>query len=50
MSRNINIFLKKENIVLRIKDDVEISEIIEELKEKLPELKKFYQNIKKCRD
>ena len=46
MSRNINIFLKKENIVLRIKDDVEISEIIEELKEKLPELKKFYQEEK----
>ena len=46
MSRNINIFLKKENIVLRIKDDVEISEIIEELKEKLPELKNFYQEEK----
>ena len=46
MYRNINIFLKKENIVLRIKDDVEISEIIEELKEKLPELKKFYQEEK----
>lgn len=46
MSRNINIFLKKENIVLRIKDDAEINEIIEELREKLPELKKFYQEEK----
>ena len=46
MSRNINIFLKKENIVLRIKDDVEISEIIEELKEKVLKLKKFYQEEK----
>lgn len=46
MSRNINIFLKKENIVLRIKDDAEINEIIEELREKLPELKRFYQEEK----
>ena len=46
MSRNINVFLKKENIVLRIKDDAEINEIIEELREKLPELKKFYQEEK----
>ena len=46
MSRNINIFLKKENIVLRIKDDVEISEIIEELKEKLKDsFKKIYNPL-----
>lgn len=46
MSRNINIFLKKENIVLKIKDDAPIEELREELREKLPELKRFYQEEK----
>lgn len=46
MSKNISTFLQKENIVLRIKDNSNIDEIIKELKEKLPELKKFYQEEK----
>ena len=43
---NINIFLKKENIELKIKDEANITEIKEELTEKLPELKKFYKEEK----
>lgn len=43
MARFINIFLKKENIELKIKDEANITEILTELQEKLPELKKFYK-------
>lgn len=43
---NINIFLKKENIELKIKDEANINEIKAELTEKLPELKKFYKEEK----
>ena len=43
-TNNININIKKDNIVLRISDETEYIEIINELKRKLPELKKFYNN------
>ena len=46
MSRNINIFLRQDNIVLKIKDDAQTRDIIAELQEKLPELKKFYKEDK----
>ena len=36
----ISIFLKKENILLKIKDNSTKAQIIDELKHKLPELKK----------
>ena len=40
----ISIFLKKENILLKIKDNSTKAQIIDELKHKLPELKKFYKD------
>ena len=40
----IGIFLKKENILLKIKDNSTKAQIIDELKHKLPELKKFYKD------
>ena len=46
MTRNINIFLRQDNIVLKIKEDAPTRDIIAELKEKLPELKKFYKEEK----
>lgn len=46
MNRNINVLLRQENIVLRIKEDATTKEIIEELKEKLPDLKRFYKEDK----
>jgi len=46
MTGYINIFLKKENIEIKIKDNANINEILVELKEKLPELRKFYQEEK----
>lgn len=46
MTRNINIFLRQDNIVLRIKEDATTRDIITELQEKLPELKKFYKEEK----
>lgn len=46
MIGNINIFLKQDNIVIRIKDDATIVEILNELEKKLPELKKFYKEEK----
>ena len=46
MTRNINIFLRQDNIVLRIKEDATTRDIITELQGKLPELKKFYKEEK----
>lgn len=46
MTRNINIFLRQDNIVLRIKEEATTRDIITELQEKLPELKKFYKEDK----
>lgn len=46
MTGYINIFLKKDNIEIKIKDNANINEILIELKEKLPELRKFYQEEK----
>ncbi len=46
MANCISIFLKKENIILKIRDDATRAEISDELKEKLPELKKFYKEEK----
>ena len=40
---NISVFLKKDKIVIRIRDIAPIEDIIKELKHKLPELKKFYK-------
>lgn len=46
MARYINVFLKKENIIIKIKEEANISEILIELEDKLPELKKFYKEEK----
>ena len=43
---NIGINLKKDRIVLKIAEKAEFIEIVEELKRKLPELKKFYNDEK----
>lgn len=43
---NISINLKKDNIVLKILEEAQYADIIYELKKKLPELKKFYNNEK----
>lgn len=42
----ITILLNKENIILRIRDNATNDEIKKELKEKLPDLKNFYQEEK----
>ena len=46
MTKKINIYLKQDNIVLKIKDDATKSQILTELKDKLPDLKKFYKEEK----
>lgn len=46
MSRCINIYLKKDSIVLKIKEDATTNEILTELEEKLPDLKDFYKEEK----
>lgn len=46
MANYINIFLKKENIELKIKEEGNITDVLSELKGKLPELKKFYKEEK----
>lgn len=43
---NISINLKKDKIIIKIKDTAIQKEIIEDLKKKLPELKKLYQEEK----
>ena len=43
---NISINIKRDNIVLKIAENAQYIDIIEELKRKLPELKKFYNNEK----
>ena len=43
MSRCINIYFKKDSIVLKIKEDATTNEILSELQEKLPDLKDFYK-------
>lgn len=43
MARYINIFLKKENIELKIREETNIEVILTELQERLPELKNFYK-------
>lgn len=44
MSRCINIYFKKDSIVLKIKEDATTNEILSELQEKLPDLKDFYKD------
>lgn len=44
MSRCINIYFKKDSIVLKIKEDATTNEILRELQEKLPDLKDFYKD------
>lgn len=46
MRNCISINLRKEKIVIKIKEDAEYVEIIEGLKKKLPELKKLYKDEK----
>lgn len=46
MIRNISILLKQDNIIIRIKDDAIITDVLSELEEKLPDLKKFYQEAR----
>ena len=46
MSRCINIYFKKDSIVLKIKEDATTNEILNELQEKLPDLKEFYKDEK----
>ncbi len=43
---NISINLKKDKIIIKIRETANEQEIIEELEEKLPELKKLYQEEK----
>ena len=45
-TNNITVLIKKDHIVLRIKDAANYDDIIKELKEKLPDLKKFYKDEK----
>jgi len=42
----INIYLKKDEILIKINEDSELKEIVESLRKKLPELKKFYKEEK----
>ena len=44
MSRCINIYFKKDSIVLKIKEDATTNGILTELQEKLPDLKDFYKD------
>ena len=44
MSRCINIYFKKDCIVLKINEDARSNEIYNELQDKLPDLKDFYQD------
>lgn len=44
MSRYINIYFKKDSIVLKIKEEATTNEILSELSEKLPDLKEFYKD------
>lgn len=46
MKNCVSINLKKDEIVLKIAEDVEQSEIIHNLRKKLPELRKLYQDEK----
>ncbi len=46
MFNNVSIFLKSEYITIRIRDEAKMPNIIKELNEKLPELKKFYKEEK----
>ena len=46
MSRCINIYFKRDSIVLKIKEDATTNEILAELEDKLPELKEFYKEEK----
>lgn len=43
---NISINFKKDEIVIKLNDQAEQNEIINDLKKKLPELKKFYKEEK----
>lgn len=45
-NKTISINLKKDVIILKIKEDMEQIEIIQNLKKKLPELKKLYKDEK----
>ena len=43
MANCINIFLKRDCIILKIKDNASKDEIIENLKVKLHEIRRFYK-------
>ena len=44
MKNSVNINFKKDRILIKLSDDAEQRELVEGLKEKLPELKKFYND------
>ncbi len=44
MKNNISIQTKKENVVLKIEEEAELKQITMELKRRIPELKKLYQD------
>ena len=44
MKNCVSINLKKNQILIKINDDAEQNEIVENLKKKLPELKKLYKD------
>ena len=44
MKNNISIQTKKENVVLKIEEEAELKQITMELKKRIPELKKLYQD------
>ena len=46
MKNCVSINLKKNQILIKINDDAEQNEIVENLKKKLPELKKLYKDEK----
>ncbi len=46
MNSSVIINLKKDKMLIKLNDDFKQNEIIEELKKKLPELKKFYNEEK----
>lgn len=46
MKNCVNVNLKKDEIIIKLNDDVEQEDIISGLKKKLPELKKFYKDEK----
>ena len=45
MRNCLSINLKRNELVIRIKDDAKYEDILESFRKKIPELKKLYQDI-----